>query len=114
MINIHIVRDSTSFIWEFTVDGHAGYGEEGNDIICAAVSAITYTALGALDDIVGIRKYKKQFYIEQYGYIKCSLPVDLSEDERFKARIILDSMAIGLKQVKKAHSRYLKVIDEEV
>ena len=35
MIAINITRTG------LTVDGHAGYAEIGNDIICAAVSALT-------------------------------------------------------------------------
>ena len=35
MIAINITRTG------LTVDGHAGYAESGNDIICAAVSALT-------------------------------------------------------------------------
>ncbi len=30
--------------------GHAGYGEKGQDIVCAAVSALVYTLVGALED----------------------------------------------------------------
>ena len=30
------------------ISGHAGYDNEGRDIVCAAVSAIFYTLLGAL------------------------------------------------------------------
>lgn len=32
-----------------TVDGHAGYAETGNDIICAAVSALAQGLLHSLD-----------------------------------------------------------------
>lgn len=31
-----------------SVEGHAGFGECGSDIVCAAVSAITFTLLNAL------------------------------------------------------------------
>ena len=32
------------------IDGHAGFGEEGNDIVCAAVSAIFYSLCGYLSN----------------------------------------------------------------
>lgn len=32
------------------VKGHAGYSDHGNDIVCAGVSAITFTLLGFLDN----------------------------------------------------------------
>ena len=43
------------------IKGHAGYSEQGNDIVCAGVSAITYTLLGFLnnhkDDIWYLRAH---------------------------------------------------------
>jgi uncharacterized protein YsxB (DUF464 family) len=109
MINISIVRDKTGFIWEFTVKGHAGFGEYGSDIVCAAVSAIAYTALGALDELTGIRNYT-----ERDGYIKCSIPSDTPEDARSKARIILEAMTIGFKQIENEYGKYVSVMNEEV
>ena len=32
------------------VKGHAGYSDHGNDIVCAGVSAITFTLLGFLEN----------------------------------------------------------------
>lgn len=32
------------------VRGHAGYDENGRDIVCAAVSALVYTLVGTLED----------------------------------------------------------------
>lgn len=31
-----------------TVEGHAGYSKQGNDIVCAAVSSISWTLIGYL------------------------------------------------------------------
>jgi len=109
MINILIVRDNTNFIWEFTIKGHAGFAEYGSDIVCAAVSAIAYTALGALDELAGVRNYT-----EREGYIKCSIPLDISEDAKNISRIILDAMAIGFKQIEREYGKYVSVVDEEV
>ena len=35
---------------ELSIRGHAGYSDCGNDIVCAAVSAIAYTLLGMLEN----------------------------------------------------------------
>jgi uncharacterized protein YsxB (DUF464 family) len=109
MIDIHIVRDKEGFIWEFTVKGHAGYAEHGSDIVCAAVSAVAYTAVGALDDLVGIRNYS-----EKNGFMKCSIPLDVSRDKKETARIILKTMLIGFKQIRDAYKKYVSVLEEEV
>ena len=34
-----------------TLDGHANYGEAGADIVCAGISAISYTLMGYLENL---------------------------------------------------------------
>lgn len=109
MIEVHIVRDSKGSIWQFTVKGHAGFAEKGSDIVCAAVSAVAYTAVGALDELVNIRNY-----IEKDGYMKCTIPTGLDEERRYKAQVVLEAMAIGFKQIQDAYNDYIEVLDEEV
>ena len=109
MIEVHIVRDNQGFIREFSVKGHAGYSEHGSDIVCSAVSAVTQTAVASLQKLAGIKKYTKR-----NGYLKCSLPLDIEEDNKFKAGIILESMTIGLKQIERSCKKYVSVLDEEV
>lgn len=109
MINICIKRDKEGFIREFTVKGHAGYSKRGKDIVCAAVSAIAYTAVGALNELAGVNNY-----IEEDGYMKCVLPAHMSDEGKYKARIILETMAIGFKQIECSYGKYVSVSDEEV
>ncbi len=37
----------------FSISGHAGYGEEGNDVICAAVSSCTMLVCNAVTENFG-------------------------------------------------------------
>ena len=50
MIKINVVRDNKNNIQKFTVKGHAGFSEYGSDIVCAAISAIACTAVGAMKE----------------------------------------------------------------
>lgn len=109
MIEVHIVRDKEGFIWEFSVHGHAGFAKHGKDIVCAAVSAVAYTAVGALQELAGIDNYS-----EHDGFMKCSIPVNTGKENRYKAGIILETMAIGFKQISDSYSKYVTVLDEEV
>ncbi len=111
MIKVHIVRDKEGFIWEFSVEGHSGSARRGRDIVCAAVSAIVYTCLGSLQEMAGIENYA-----EEDGYIKCNIPVSRTEDQKQIAGIILEAMAIGLKQIMytPSYERYISILDEEV
>lgn len=47
MIRAHYCKDCDSH--SLTITGHAGYAEEGRDIVCAAVSATVYNLLGYLE-----------------------------------------------------------------
>ncbi len=47
MIDISLKTDDKSF--DLFVNGHAGYGKKGQDIVCAAVSALVQTLAACLD-----------------------------------------------------------------
>ncbi len=113
MVKVHVVRDKTGFIWELKVEGHAEAGEFGKDIVCAAVSVIAQTGLGALEEIAGISKKK---FIIKPGFIKFSVPLDISQDKKNTVKIILETAVIGFKQIEftPEYSRYISVLDEEV
>ena len=44
-----VFEDSEQNIRGIELKGHAGYGEEGEDIICAAVSALVLNAAGSVE-----------------------------------------------------------------
>ena len=39
---------------EFTVEGHSGAGEQGEDVICAAVSSAAYLTVNTVTEILGV------------------------------------------------------------
>ena len=94
----------------FRAKGHAGYAEHGEDIVCAAVSAITQTALIGLTET-----------------ISCPCKVDISDgklelmiepsaeaETREKAELILGVMLSGLRSIESQYDNYLKVKKKEV
>lgn len=48
MIRAHFIEGRDGL--ELIIDGHAGYAEHGRDIVCAAVSGITYALLAFLEE----------------------------------------------------------------
>ncbi|HPU41136.1 MAG TPA: ribosomal-processing cysteine protease Prp [Acetivibrio clariflavus] len=109
MITVNIVRDKSGFIWQYIVDGHAGYDEAGKDIICAAVTAVAYTGINALMELAGIKSYGLE-----NGYMICSVPTDISPELKKKVSIILETVAVGFKQLELSYGDYVTVLDEEV
>lgn len=109
MIKINIKRDKEDNIQRFIVKGHAGFSEYGSDIVCAGVSAIAYTAVGAMKNMVG-----KCNYVEKNGYMECTVPEGISDEKKKIANIILEAAVIGFKQIEFSYREYVSVSDKEV
>ena len=94
----------------FDATGHTCYAEEGEDIVCAAVSAITQTA------VIGIMEV-----------IKAPCALDISDGELHlmlektvkgklfeQAELIIRTMLAGLRSIETDYSDYLKLEKREV
>ena len=90
-ISITITNDR---VRKAVVRGHGG-GKSGSDIICAAVSAITETALAGLlhYDRKGVQWEMREGYIS----IQILNPSDTS------AEAIMTTLVLGLKQIEKEY-----------
>lgn len=98
----------TGRIASFEVSGHAGYARRGQDIVCAAVSAVTQTAVAGLREVAGL---DPQVSIDhEMGY----LAVDLGRDmDNGAAQAILATMLIGLRAIARDNPRYVKIEDSD-
>ena len=55
MIDIRYTQHG-NHITSLEISGHAGFAESGNDLVCAAVSGITFGLLNALDELTDVKK----------------------------------------------------------
>ncbi|HEX2946700.1 MAG TPA: ribosomal-processing cysteine protease Prp [Clostridia bacterium] len=110
MIKVVITRNTKGSITAFDINGHADYADEGLDIICSAVSVTAYTAAGALEDLAGI----KQCYRESDGHLTITLPQEMTDMQKTTVGIILETTAIGFKQIELSYGKYVSVVEKEV
>lgn len=110
MIKVVIKRNSAGSIKSFSVDGHAGYAEKGADIICSAVSVTAYTAAGALQELAGL----EGCYSETDGHMNVALPSVITKQQASIAEIVMETTAIGFKQIELSYGKYVLVVEEEV
>ncbi|MDD5952901.1 MAG: ribosomal-processing cysteine protease Prp [Oscillospiraceae bacterium] len=54
MICVSVLTASSGEIVGFSLKGHADYGEQGNDIVCAAVSSAAYLVANTVTDVLHI------------------------------------------------------------
>ena len=52
MILVRFLSESTGDIVGFVMEGHAGYADQGEDIVCAAVSSAAYMTANTITEIM--------------------------------------------------------------
>ena len=93
----------------FEASGHSGYGEEGTDIICAAISALTTNTINSLEELAGEKMSVRQE--EQTGFLRCDFESSLQE----KSVFLIESMVFNLENLSREYGKkYLQVKFEEV
>lgn len=111
MIIADIKRNNGS-IFRFEFLGHANYSNHGEDIVCAAVSVLSQTAL------LGLVEYAKidiEYEIkDEDGFLLCEIPKELDSKKRLIADSILETMYLGLLSIEESYSSHIKIKIEEV
>lgn len=106
MTDITITRKDNSIV-EVNASGHTGYGESGEDIVCAGVSTLIQSALLGLLQVVGINV--KFTVNEETGSLRFTLPQNLTEAERHDADIVLNTMLCGLRDFYTEYSDFINL-----
>lgn len=108
MVRISVYQDECGRISGFRCAGHAGYAEGGQDIVCAAVSALTVTAVNSVESLTGDRfTYEGD---ERKGRMDFKVIPPVSEG----ASLILKSMFLGLSMIEESYGRKFIQIDEGI
>lgn len=106
MTDITVKRKNNSIV-EVAASGHTGYGESGEDIVCAGVSTLIQSALLGLLQVVQINvKFATD---EQKGSLRFTLPENLTPAERHDADVVLNTMLCGLKDFYTEYSDYINL-----
>ncbi len=85
-------------------DGHTGYGVEGEDIVCAALSSVVQTAVLGLMNVAGIPVK----FTRGDGTLRLVLP-ELTQAERHDADMILETMLTGVADLYEGFSDFIEL-----
>ena len=97
--------DKTGRFTACEVSGHAGYAEEGSDIVCSAVSVLCITCLNSLESVCGIRPAVSG---GENGYLRFRLPREMTDDQRHDAQVILSTLRQGLGDLAQEYPKYVQ------
>lgn len=95
----------------FRAEGHAGFSEAGSDIVCAAVSALTQTALLGLKEVAGIPVRVQRS--DREGLLEVILPRNEEADKIDQAQILLRTLLSGLNCISRDYPGFVRVICKE-
>ena len=106
MITVTIHRSKDSYAG-FKVIGHAGYAEEGYDIVCAAVSVLVVNAVHSIETFTDDKFAAR----EDDGIVELLLEGSVSD----KTTLLLDSMILGLRDIQTQYgNEFIRLKIEEV
>ena len=91
----------------FSVSGHSGYAEAGQDIVCAAISAIVTMAEATINDVCGAKA--KVRVKEDDARITLTLPAACDEEESVQA--VLAGMLLTLCSMRDDYPDYIEVLE---
>jgi uncharacterized protein len=107
MTEVLVRRAPDGTIAEIRVTGHTGYAEEGEDIVCAGVSALVVTAL------IGLKKVAQHPYAGKAtsGKMYCKVLPGGTPESAMKAQAILATTVFGLQDIARDYHHFVRVTE---
>ena len=108
MISVVISKHLNNIV-SVSLDGHAGYADHGQDIVCSAVSVLVINAFNSIE------QFTDDAFTLEAAEDGGHMIMNFSEAPSEKAKLLLDSMLLGLDEIHKQYgSEYISLLYKEV
>ena len=108
MITAVFTKDTEGCIHSFTISGHAGFADAGQDIICAAVSALSINTVNAIEKLT---KTPIQYKVGADGFLVCTVQDPHQKD----AQLLLQALILGLRDIQRSYGKgFLRIRQKAV
>ena len=91
----------------FSISGHSGYDENGQDIVCAAITAVVTMAEATINDVCGGKA--KVRVKDEDARITLTLPASCDEEESVQA--VLAGMMLTLCSLRDDYPDFIEVLE---
>lgn len=106
---IRCIFKKTNENWiSFTITGHAGFGEYGEDIVCAGVSALAISTCNSIEAIVGYTPIVETDH-QNGGYLYFEALANLTTQQQFLTNVLLEHLYLGLASIEQEYSYYITI-----
>lgn len=110
MIRVNIKKEK-GFITGFEVSGHAEYNEYGKDIVCSAVTILTFNTIDTFTDILDMSDKIKINILNN----EISLNLLNNEFKTYeKYQLIMRKYELGIQSIVKSYGDYIELNYTEV
>ncbi len=108
MIKVTFYRSSDETYRGFSLEGHAGYAAKGHDIICSAVTALSFNTVNSIealtDNKIKVRTGKSG---------KLDFKFEFQSDDR--GQLLVKSLVIGLTDIYREYGdKFIQIYFKEV
>lgn len=108
MIKITFYKAENEAYKGFTIEGHAGYGAKGKDILCSAVTALSFNTVNSIE---ALTDNKVKADAEKSGKLTFEF-LSPSDDQ---GQLLVKSLVIGLTDIYKEYGdEFIKIYFKEV
>jgi hypothetical protein len=104
MTSITITKNANDSYKAIECNGHAGFADYGNDIVCSAISVLTINTINSLDNLT--EDEIELFQDEDKGIIRFEFKAEPSHD----ADILVRSFELGIESIYQQYGKkYLNI-----
>ncbi|OPL08995.1 MAG: hypothetical protein AVO33_08790 [delta proteobacterium ML8_F1] len=110
MISVRFLRDRGHYYY-FESRGHADYADKGEDIVCAAVSALAFTLVNGI-----LECYPGEPIIDHSEEGVLSLELNREDSEWLDTEIqrVFKTINIGMQGIVETYGDFVELLNEEV
>ena len=95
----------------FTVEGHSGFANEGEDILCAAITSAVRLVECAINDILGLEASVK--VREKDASISLKLPGSLGQTNESTCQTLLTALMVYFAELTEEYPDHLIVFEND-
>jgi uncharacterized protein YsxB (DUF464 family) len=106
MLRVNIEREQHKIV-SFSITGHADSGPYGHDLVCSAVTAVSFGSVNAIEELCQVEPEVETR--EDGGFLLFKTPSAVSEETSEKIQLLLEGMLVSLRTIERDYAKYIKI-----
>lgn len=104
IVTFYVDRKSQGVLG-FCAEGHTGFAKAGEDIVCAAISALTQATVTGLQEVV---KVPVELQVRD-GYLICQLRTPYSDQQWVQSQVLLETLRLAITGIYDEYQQFVKI-----